>query len=66
MLIFCCQELDRAAVLVHAAALGPFFGLTDVSVDNHQMCRVMIQKGGRGGGGWMEYGDFTAVTTIPW
>lgn len=44
MLIFCCQELDRGAVLVHAAALGPIFGLTDASVDNHQMCSVMIQE----------------------
>lgn len=44
MLIFWCQDLDGGAVLVHAAALGPFFGLADNSVDHHQMCSVIIQK----------------------
>lgn len=44
MLIFWCQDLDRVAILVHAAALESFFGLAVVSVDHHQMCRVMIQK----------------------
>lgn len=44
MLILWCQDLDGGAVLVHAAALGPFFGLTDISVDHHQMHTVMIPK----------------------
>lgn len=66
MLIFWCQDLDRGAVLVHAAALGPFFGLIDIFVDHHQMCIVVIQKEEEEPGGvvWVwshQYGDFTAV-----
>lgn len=49
MLTFLCQDLDRGSVLVHAAAVEPFFGLTDVSVDHHQMCSHDI-KGRRGVG----------------
>lgn len=47
MLIFCCQDLDDAAALVRAAALGPFLVLTDISVGCNQIYRV-ITKGGKG------------------
>lgn len=49
--MLCFQDLDRGAILVHAAALGPFFVLAGISGDcNHMYTQSCNKRRKRRGG----------------